>query len=59
MPRTPALHATTAELDQAEAKLDVPALVARGVETTTQERYKFVAGQVERVESLHSTTAEV
>ncbi len=59
MPRTPALHATTNELDQAEAKLEVPALVARGVDTTTHERYKFVAGQVERVESLHSTTAEV
>jgi thiamine biosynthesis protein ThiI len=57
MPRSPALHATAADLDQAEAKLDVQSLVNRGLETATQERYRFAAGQVERVESLRSTTA--
>lgn len=57
LPRTPALHASPADLDQAEAGLDVADMVRRGVESATLERFRFAAGRVERVESLRSTTA--
>jgi len=51
MPRKPALHATTIELDAAEATLDVASLVARGVESAKSERFRYIEGRVERVES--------
>ncbi|MBI1750298.1 MAG: tRNA 4-thiouridine(8) synthase ThiI [Acidobacteria bacterium] len=57
MPRVPALHATTAELDQAEATLDVRALVRRGVEGVQTERFRYAAGRVEQVESLRTQPA--
>ena len=49
MPRTPALYATTEELDRAEATLDVPSLVARGIPTAKSDRFQFVEGRVEQV----------
>ena len=49
LPRVPALHATSAELDAAEAMLDVRALVRRGVEEAQTERFRFAAGRVENV----------
>ena len=52
LPRTPALHTAAAELEAAEAKLDVAALVRRGIETAVLERFRYVAGRVEAVESL-------
>jgi thiamine biosynthesis protein ThiI len=51
MPRMPALHAFPAELDEAESKLDIPALVDRGVECALVERFRFASGLVEHVES--------
>ncbi|MGB6431405.1 MAG: tRNA uracil 4-sulfurtransferase ThiI [Candidatus Acidiferrales bacterium] len=57
LPRTPALHALAEELDQAEARLDVPALVARGVESATRERYRYSGGRVEQIEEVRSGNA--
>ena len=57
LPRVPALHATREELAQAEATLDVAALVRRGIETATLERFRYTGGHVERVESLRSSPA--
>jgi thiamine biosynthesis protein ThiI len=57
LPRTPALHASAEELAQAEANLDVDALVRRGVESAQLERYRYTAGRVERVESFRTATA--
>jgi hypothetical protein len=47
MPRTPALYASAEELDEAESKLDVRALVAQGVHETTVERFYYRGGKVE------------
>lgn len=49
MPRTPALYASAEELDEAESKLDVRALVAQGVHETTVERFFYRGGKVEVV----------
>lgn len=50
MPRSPALHATPAALDVAEAKLDLPQLVRQGVAGTALESYRYIAGRVESTE---------
>jgi thiamine biosynthesis protein ThiI len=47
MPRTPALHASAEELDEAESKLDVRTLVAQGVHETTVEGFYYRGGKVE------------
>jgi len=52
LPRNPALHATPQELDAAEASLDLAALVRRGLESATVERFRYAQGSVERVESF-------
>jgi len=57
LPRTPALHATAEDLAQAEAALDLPALVRRGIETAAVERFRYAAGRVEPVEALRSSAA--
>jgi len=57
LPRTPALHTTAAELETAEANLDVPGLVWRGIETAVLERFRYVAGRVEAVESFSERKA--
>ena len=57
LPRAPALHASAEELAEAEATLDVPALVRRGVETATVERYRYTAGRIEQIESFRAATA--
>jgi len=46
MPRTPALYASAAELDEAESKLDIEALVTQGIRGTTLEKFRYVGGQV-------------
>lgn len=51
LPRSPALHATPAELDAAEARLDVPRLVKQGLESATLETYRYLGDRVESVES--------
>jgi len=57
LPRSPALYATAAELDQAEADLDIPGLVRQGFETATLERYSYDRGRVERVKGSATTKA--
>lgn len=52
-PKSPALFATPAELDAAEAKLDVRELVERGLGTLALERYRYAGGKVEQVQ-FHS-----
>jgi thiamine biosynthesis protein ThiI len=59
LPKVPALHATSAELDAAEATLDVRALVRRGVDGAQTERFRYAAGRVENVVgTLESVNAE-
>jgi thiamine biosynthesis protein ThiI len=47
MPRNPALHATAADLDGAESKLDIIGLIAMGLKGTTIEKFKYAGGIVE------------
>ena len=49
LPKVPALHASVAELDAAEAMLDLRELVRRGVDSAQTERFRFAAGRVEIV----------
>lgn len=51
LPRSPALHASTAELDAAEATLNIPGLVRQGSEGAILETYRFLGGRVEINES--------
>jgi tRNA uracil 4-sulfurtransferase len=50
MPRTPELSASPRELDEAEAHLDVAALVAQGARGATLERFAYTGGRVEETE---------
>jgi len=52
LPRNPALSARVEELDEAEAKLDVPALIAMGVRATTLEKLTYAGGKVESAEPV-------
>ncbi len=52
LPRNPALSARAEELDEAEAKLDIPALVTMGVRGATLERLSYVGGRVESAEPV-------
>jgi thiamine biosynthesis protein ThiI len=64
--KSPALHATPDALDVEERKLDIPALVERGLASLTLERFRYEKGHVERTHakarvlagpSGHRTTA--
>jgi thiamine biosynthesis protein ThiI len=57
MPRTPTLHASAAELDEAERTLDLEPLIHSAVESQSVERYRYASGRVEQVESFKSATA--
>jgi thiamine biosynthesis protein ThiI len=46
MPRRPRLYARPAELDAAEAKLDVPGMVRRGLAAASREVFRFSDGRV-------------
>jgi hypothetical protein len=50
LPRTPELSARPEELTEAEAKLDIPALVAQGIRGTTLEKFAYAGGRVEAEE---------
>jgi len=50
MPRTPELYASPQGLDQAEANLDIAALVTQGIRGATLERFEFTGGRVEATE---------
>lgn len=47
LPRAPALSAKPEELDQAESRLDIPALVGQGLRGTTIERFSYANGRVD------------
>ncbi len=57
LPKAPALFASPEELAQAEAMLDIPELLRRGIETTSQERFRYARGRVEQVESTRTAHA--
>jgi thiamine biosynthesis protein ThiI len=46
MPRAPAIFAQTEQLDEAEAGMDVPALIKTGLESTSVMTFKFERGTV-------------
>ena len=52
LPRNPELSASAGELDEAEAKLDLPALITMGVRGTTMERLSYIGGRVESAEPV-------
>src|SRR5579864_7464463 len=60
LPRSPALYASAAELDEAETGLDVMGLVKEAIEATTLEKYSYSGGRVERLEAVPTvlSTAE-
>jgi tRNA uracil 4-sulfurtransferase len=58
MPRTPALYASAEELDDAESKLDIRALIAQGVRETSVERFHYRGGKVEVVPPKPRTAKE-
>ena len=47
LPRAPELCAGPRELDEAESKLEIPALIAQGIRGTSIERFVYSGGQVE------------
>src|ERR1700722_15242891 len=51
MPRSPALYASAAELDQAEAGLNVRERVLQGLQAATVERFNLTMGRIERSEA--------
>ncbi len=55
LPRAPALHSNSAELDAAESKLDIEALVQQGLQRAGVERFRFLGGRVEKVCSLETS----
>jgi thiamine biosynthesis protein ThiI len=59
LPRNPALFASTEELDQAETKLDVAALVQTALRDKRDERYEWRAGRVEQVHKQRATAPAV
>ncbi|MGH9772357.1 MAG: tRNA uracil 4-sulfurtransferase ThiI [Candidatus Acidiferrales bacterium] len=50
LPRNTALYARPDELDAAEAKLDIPALIEQGLRGTSIERFSYSGGVVETIE---------
>jgi len=57
LPKSPALFATTEQLDRAEASYDRQALVDAGLRAMRVERYAFTQGRVEAVKKRHATPA--
>jgi len=56
LPKVPALFATPAELEKAETTLDIPALLGRGLEGASVERFRYAGGRVEQLEPQRTTT---
>jgi thiamine biosynthesis protein ThiI len=57
-PKSPALFATSEELDEAELKCDVRALVEQGLQSTLLERFRYKQGNVEKHAARHRRAAE-
>jgi thiamine biosynthesis protein ThiI len=47
LPRMPALYASAADLDEAEAGLDVPGLITMGLRSTTLEQFHYTGREIE------------
>jgi thiamine biosynthesis protein ThiI len=58
MPRSPALYAKPEELDDAESKLDLSALVKQGLLATTLERMRYAGGRVDATEPRRIARAD-
>jgi thiamine biosynthesis protein ThiI len=58
LPRIPALHAESAELEEAEAKLDVPSLAEKGIHGAAIESFRYVDGSVQSTELRRWHTRE-
>jgi thiamine biosynthesis protein ThiI len=58
MPRQPALYASPADLDEAESKLDLAALVTQGLHSLTLEQFKYSGGVVVATEPKPLARAE-
>lgn len=58
LPRSPELSAQPAELDAAEAKLDLDALIAQGVRGATIQKFTYEEGRVEASEPVPVVRAE-
>ena len=56
--KSPALFATSEELDAAEQQCGASGLVERGLQDTSLERFRFRNGNVERHTARHRRTAE-
>ena len=52
-PKSPALFASSEKLDAAEAACDAKALVERGLESVSLERFRYRAGAVEKQSARH------
>jgi len=52
LPKSPALFASSEELDLAEAGYDVEELLREGLKTMVREHYKFAQGCVERIRKM-------
>ncbi|HWY42185.1 MAG TPA: tRNA uracil 4-sulfurtransferase ThiI [Candidatus Sulfotelmatobacter sp.] len=57
-PKSPALFASSEELDYGEAQCDVRELVERGLRTTSLERFRYSQGMVERQEARRRPRAQ-
>jgi thiamine biosynthesis protein ThiI len=51
LPRSPALYASAADLEEAESALDVVELAKQATDASVLEKYSYSAGRVERVET--------
>jgi tRNA uracil 4-sulfurtransferase len=51
LPRSPALYASPAELEAAEANLDIACLVRQGIDGAALEMFRYQAGRVETAQS--------
>jgi tRNA uracil 4-sulfurtransferase len=58
MPRVPELSSTPERLEEAEANLDVPALILEGLRGATIERFAYSEGHVEASEPMLVVPAE-
>jgi thiamine biosynthesis protein ThiI len=52
LPRSPALYASAADLEEAETGLDVMGLLKQAIEATALEKYSYSGGRVERLEAV-------
>jgi tRNA uracil 4-sulfurtransferase len=50
LPRSPALYASAADLDEAESGLNILGLTNTAIETMALERYSYSGGRIERLE---------